>query len=200
MRVLRPALWLLTAVLAGCMAGNVPAPAQAPPAGAPPASTHHQLGSPFAERPARSALDLPLLIDRNEYRLGTTAQFRHVPTVAELRDAEYLLGLQHIVLALDTWPTGFDAIQTLNQMPADVDCIVLLAGYPPTRASLEAWNMLNVRPRIVLVTDGPPANSGVSQDLNTMRGLERVIARMDTPSRSGFERLQRPLSFVKAVD
>jgi hypothetical protein len=32
-----------------------------------------------------------------------------------------------------------------------------------------------------------------------MRNLERVIAEMDQPSRAGFERLQRPLSFRKVV-
>jgi hypothetical protein len=32
-----------------------------------------------------------------------------------------------------------------------------------------------------------------------MRNLERVIAEMDEPSRAGFERLQRPLSFRKVV-
>jgi len=37
-------------------------------------------------------------------------------------------------------------------------------------------------------------------NLNEMRSLERVIAQMDTPSRQGFERLQRPLSFRKLVE
>ena len=32
-----------------------------------------------------------------------------------------------------------------------------------------------------------------------MRYLERVIAQMDEPSRIGFDRLQRPLSFRKVV-
>jgi hypothetical protein len=36
-------------------------------------------------------------------------------------------------------------------------------------------------------------------NLNELRALERVIAEMDQPSRSGFERLQRPLSFRKIV-
>jgi hypothetical protein len=40
----------------------------------------------------------------------------------------------------------------------------------------------------------------VVQDLNAMRGLERVVADVDPPSRAGFERLQRPLSFRRLVD
>jgi hypothetical protein len=40
----------------------------------------------------------------------------------------------------------------------------------------------------------------VVSDLNSMRGLERVVAQMDDPSRTGFERLQRPLSFRKLVE
>jgi hypothetical protein len=34
---------------------------------------------------------------------------------------------------------------------------------------------------------------------NIMRSLERVVAEMNEPSRSGFEQLQRPLSFRKVV-
>jgi hypothetical protein len=40
----------------------------------------------------------------------------------------------------------------------------------------------------------------VIDDLNLMRGLERVIAEMDDPQRGGFERLQRPLSFRKVIE
>jgi len=36
-------------------------------------------------------------------------------------------------------------------------------------------------------------------DLNGMRGLERVIAEIDDPSRAGFERLQRPLGFRRVM-
>jgi hypothetical protein len=45
------------------------------------------------------------------------------------------------------------------------------------------------------VVDGPPADRGMIMEMNAMRGLVRVIADMPHPSRSGFERLQRPLSF-----
>ena len=47
---------------------------------------------------------------------------------------------------------------------------------------------------------GPPPDVGLVQDLNAMRGLERVIVDLDVPSRSGFERLQRPLSFRRIVE
>ena len=47
----------------------------------------------------------------------------------------------------------------------------------------------------MLVVDGPPGNRAGIDELNRIRGLERVIADMEYPSRTGFERLQRPLSF-----
>ena len=88
-------------------------------------------------------------------------------------------------------------------MPADrgesPDVIVVLPGYPPNRAAAQAWNYVGARLRIVAVVPGAPASSTIIGDLNTMRGLERVIAQMDEPSRSGFERLQRPLSFRKVM-
>ena len=59
---------------------------------------------------------------------------------------------------------------------------------------------MNAALRIVIVVQGPPSSSGVISDLNAMRHLERVIAQMDEPSRSGFERLQRPLSFRKILE
>jgi hypothetical protein len=52
---------------------------------------------------------------------------------------------------------------------------------------------------VVVVNDLPPGNE-VVDDLNKMRGLERVIAQIDDPRRTGFERLQRPLSFRKIVE
>ena len=52
----------------------------------------------------------------------------------------------------------------------------------------------------MVVVPGPPPNSTVANDLNAMRYLERVVAQMDEPSRSGFERLQRPLSFRRIME
>ena len=43
----------------------------------------------------------------------------------------------------------------------------------------------------------PPTDG---ERLAFLADLERVIAQMDTPTRQGFERLQRPLSFRKIVD
>jgi len=78
--------------------------------------------------------------------------------------------------------------------------IVVIPGYPPNRSAAEAWNRVNARLRIVDVVPGPPISRAVLDDLNLMRGLERVIAQMDEPSRMGFEQLQRPLSFRKVMD
>ena len=78
--------------------------------------------------------------------------------------------------------------------------IVVLPGYPPNRMAAHVWNYVGARLRIVVVVPDAPPSLAVIGDLNTMRGLERVIAQMDEPSRSGFEQLQRPLSFRKIVD
>jgi hypothetical protein len=43
--------------------------------------------------------------------------------------------------------------------------------------------------RIVVVVGGPPPSIDAVTALNQMRGLDRVIAQMEEPSRSGFERL-----------
>ena len=51
----------------------------------------------------------------------------------------------------------------------------------------------------MVVVPGPPPSIDAVTSLNQMRGLERVIAQMDQPSRVGFERLQRPLSFRKVM-
>ena len=191
---MRRALFLPTAfalgVLAGCMAGGMPAPA-APPG--PPA--------PSGRAAASTTLPSPLIIDRTDLRIGTTVTFTHLPTISELHDLRVLPGLAHIVLALDTWPGGYTpAIGALNTSPEEPDLIIVVAGYPPTRAAAEAWNYLTGRVRLLIVVDAPPPSSTVINDLNAMRYLERVIARMDNPSRSGFELLQRPLSFLKVMD
>jgi len=49
--------------------------------------------------------------------------------------------------------------------------------------------------RLIMIVDGPPADRSLIMELNRVRNLERVIAQMERPDRSGFERLQRPLSF-----
>jgi hypothetical protein len=169
-----------------------------PPAAEPPASP---LGSPFSDqRMGFASIAYPLLLDRTDFRLGTTVQFKRMPTVVELHDLANVLGLQHVLITLPSWPLAYAPLDVLNQLPPDSDVIVVLPGYPPGRASAEAWNLVQVRLRIVVVVPGEPPNINVVADLNEMRGLERVVAQMDEPSRTGFERLQRPLSFRKLVE
>jgi hypothetical protein len=190
------AIVFVAGALAGCMAAGPPIGAQSPPAepGAP-------LGSPFSDRRMGvSDLGTPLIIDRTDLSIGTTVQFNRIPHASELHDAARTIGLAHNVLVLSHWPADFDPLQVLNQMPAEADVIVVLPGYPPNRAAAQAWNYVQARLRIIAVVPGPPPELPMIGDLNTMRGLERVIAMMDEPSRSGFERLQRPLSFRKVVE
>jgi hypothetical protein len=194
-------LWTIAIVFAagvviGCTAAGPPAGAQDPTAGPP-----SPAGSPFSDRAmGASALGAPLLLDRTDLRIGTTVQFNRVPNAGELHDATQLPGLAHIVLALPFWPADFEPLRVLDNTPPEADVIVVLPGYPPNRAAAEAWNYIGARLRIVVVVADEPPSTVVIGDLNTMRGLERVIARMDMPSRYGFERLQRPLSFLKVVE
>ena len=177
--------------LLGC-AASAPPPAAEPPS---------PLGSPFSDqRMGFASIAYPLLLDRTDFRLGTTVQFKRMPTVVELHDLANVLGLQHVLITLPSWPLAYAPLDVLNQLPPDTDVIVVLPGYPPGRASAEAWNLVQARLRIVVVVPGEPPNINVIADLNEMRGLERVVAQMDEPSRTGFERLQRPLSFRKLVE
>lgn len=141
---------------------------------------------------------LPLVFDPADLGFGASAVFQRIPTAADLDALSFLeTGVRHVVLVLPEWPEGWDRIAPLGQatLPRDADLVVVLPGYPPTRAATAAWNMLRQPLRIVMVVDGPPADRGVILELNRLRGLERVIADMARPSRSGFERLQRPLAF-----
>ena len=182
-------------VIAGCMAGGPPLTAQSPP---PPPSP---LGSPFADRRAGFAsIAYPLLLDRTDLRLGTTVQFTRMPGAGELHDLSQLPALQHVVIALPAWPPEYASLDALNQLPVESDAIVVLPGYPPSRSAVDAWNLLGTRLRIVIVVTEAPPSAVVISDLNSMRSLERVVAQMDDPRRTGFERLQRPLSFRKLVE
>lgn len=170
-------------VMAGCMAAGPPAPAQSP-------------GSGLAAAAAIGArIGTPLVLDRADFRLGTTVHYPRVPSVDELYELRQLTGLAHVVLTLPSWPASYAEIQSLQQIPPESDLIVVLPGFPATRESADAWNLLDVRVRIVMVVDGPPPSVAAIADLNAMRGLERVIVETSYPSRSGFERLQRPMSF-----
>lgn len=140
---------------------------------------------------------LPLLLDTHDLGFGTSVVFGRLPGVREIGELSSLTAVQHVVIALSEWPAGYEALLPLGQslLPEGADVIVVLPGYPPTHAAAEAWNYLRLPLRLVLVVDGPPANRAGIDELNRIRALERVIADMEYPSRSGFERLQRPLSF-----
>ena len=181
------------AFVAGCAAGGASGP---PPGAAAPPSSEAPLGSPFADRRGSlNALAFPLLLDRGDYRLGTTVQFGRMPSVADLDDAVRLPALQHIVISLPAWPEEYAPLEVLNHVPEEVDVLVVLPGYPPTRGAANAWNLVEAKLRLVIVVNGPPPSAAIISDLNALRSLERVIAQMDEPDRGGFERLQRPLSY-----
>jgi len=184
----------IAGALAGCMAAGPPIGAQSPEPPSP-------AGSPFSDHSMGvDAIGTPLIIDRTDLRIGTTVHFRRIPTASEVHDATQLPGLAHIVLSLPYWPVDVEPLQALDSTPPETQVIVVLPGYPPNRAAAQVWNYVQASLRIVVVVPGAPPSLAVVGDLNTMRGLERVIAQMDEPSRSGFERLQRPLSFRKVVD
>lgn len=170
---------LLASLAAAALAAEPQAPADSLPAVPPP-----------------PPLLSPLILDQ-DYGLGTTVVFDRIPNAKQLSDLGYVSNLRHVVVSLAAWPPGYDAIQSLGQvaLPEGADYLVVLRGFPPSREQADMWNYLRAPLRIVLVVGGPPLDRLQIQQLNAMRGLERVIAEMDQPSRSGFERLQRPLSF-----
>lgn len=180
--------------LVGCMAAGPPLGAQSPPPRSP-------AGSPFSDRHMGvDAIGTPLILDRTDLRIGTAVHFSRMPTASEVHDVSQYPGLSHIVLSLPYWPVDIEPLQALNLAPPEAQVVVIIPGYPPNRSAAQAWNYVTAQLRIVLVVPGPPPSLAVIGDLNTMRGLERVIAQMDEPSRSGFERLQRPLSFRKVME
>ena len=196
MRPIRLATMFAAGALAGCMAAGPATVAQTPAA-----PDRGPLGSPFAERhDLVSTLQTPLLLDRTDLRIGTTAQFSRIPTAGELNDVANLPALAHVVVSLPAWPADYAPLQVLNQLPREADVIVVLPGYPPSRAATEAWNYVSARLRIVVVVTEAPPSGAVLSDLNSMRGLERVIVQLDQPSRTGFERLQRPFSFRRVYE
>jgi hypothetical protein len=197
-----PTVVLRTFAAAVLLSGPAPATrarAADPPSEAP--ASPARRATPQAEdrelRPAPAYGAAPLVIDPTDTGLGASVVFTRVPTAAELGELHWVENIDHVVLALAAWPATFDEISPLAQslLPEGADLLVVLPGYPATRESAEAWNLLRRRVRIVMVVDGPPADRGMILTMNAIRGLERVIADMPNPSRSGFQRLQRPLSF-----
>jgi len=177
----------LTVALAGCAAGGAASHAKNPPAGA-------------AAPEETPAAVMPLLVDRTDLRIGTTVYFSRLPTDGDLNDLRLVSGVTHVVVVLNRWPTDPTLVEPLGRIPGEADAVVILAGYPPSRAAAELWNYIgDPRVAMLLLVTGPPADRVLIDDLNAMRHLDRVIVEMDDPSRSGFERLQRPLSFRKVV-
>ena len=100
-------------------------------------------------------------------------------------------------MALPEWPATYAELRPMQQsiLPEGAELVILLPGWPPTREALGAWNLVGSGLRIIIIVDGPPGDRALIAELNRVRSLDRVIAQMEHPSRSGFERLQRPLSF-----
>ena len=181
MKVWKSAALLAAGMIVGCMAGSPPLTAR-------------------PESPAGgSTVNQPLVIDRTDMRLGTSVYFSHVPNASEVSDLRLERGLAHVIVTLDAWPDDVTTIGALTSVPEESDVIVILPGYPPSNAAADTWNYIGARLRLVVLVNGPPASPVVLDQLNEMRHLERVIATMDQPNRTGFERLQRPLSFRKVM-
>ena len=175
-----------------------PAAAAPPPAASRVADSQGQAqpGGPTPQADLEASLCAPLLIEQ-DLGFGTHVVMRRLPDASDISDLGTVNGLRQIVVALSEWPADFSALAPLQQvvMPTDVQLVVLLPGWPPSRAALDAWNLLGGSVRLIMIVDGPPTDRALIMELNRVRNLERVIAQMEHPDRSGFERLQRPLSF-----
>jgi hypothetical protein len=189
---------LLPCLLAACApAATGPGPQGAPPSPPPAApGAKETTYTPPREADPDDALCAPLLIEQ-DFGFGTHVVMRRLPTEADLEDLRFISGIRQLLLALPAWPRTFAELQPLQQviMPEGTELVVLLPGWPPNHEALGAWNLVSVPLRMIIVVDGPPADRSMIDELNHTRSLERVIAQMEQPSRSGFERLQRPLSF-----
>lgn len=181
-------------LLMACAPGAPPHSAEAPPAA--PASAAAEPAPLPREANPDDPLCAPLLIDQ-DFGFGTHVVMRRLPSAADLEDLRFITGLRQLLLALPQWPDNYAELKPLQQviMPEGAEIVVLLPGWPPTREALGAWNLVGGNLRLIMVVNGPPADRALIAELNHVRPLERVIAQMEHPSRSGFERLQRPLSF-----
>ncbi len=143
----------------------------------------------------------PLVLVLDDLGFGATVVLDRLPSVRDLESLHYVSGLTRVVLQLPAWPAGWDRLEALARMPLpeDSEYLVIVPGYPPSRAAAEAWNQVGVRVRLIVVVPGPPADRAAILELNSIRALDRVVADMAEPSRAGFERLQRPLSFRVAL-
>lgn len=193
---MRPTMLAAAAIplllLACAPGGQAPPPGQAqvPPSHRAPAP------DPVTQSSLEEGLCAPLILEPDP-GFGTQVVMRRLPTPADLSDLRYVTGLRQLVVALPAWPASYDELQPLQQaiLPEGTELVVLLPGWPPTFQALDAWNMVGGSLRLIMLVDGPPTDRSMITELNRLRPLERVIAQMEYPERSGFERLQRPVSF-----
>ena len=181
--------------------GNV---AAAPPQAGTPDTTPASEPAPAAARPAATPreadpddpLCAPLILDADP-GFGTHVVMRRLPSQGDLEELSFISGLRQVLVALPEWPATYAALRPIQQvvLPQGTELVVLVPGWPPTREALGAWDLLDANVRLIVVVSGPPADRALITELNRIRTLDRVIAQMEHPSRSGFERLQRPLSF-----
>ncbi len=192
-RALNRLLPFLFLLLLACAPAGRPVAAEVPPAR--PASSA-EAPAPPREADPDDPLCAPLLLD-NDTAFGTHVIMRRLPTAADLEDLRFITGLRQVVIALPEWPATYEELRPMQQsiLPDGAELVILLPGWPPTREALGAWNLVGGALRLIMLVDGPPADRALIAELNRVRPLERVIAQMEHPSRSGFERLQRPLSF-----
>ena len=184
--------------LVACAAETAPDSAAAPaPAPTSAKAAPRPASAPTARPQMLVRPPVPILLDPNDLGLGSTVVFDHVPDARDLGDLSYLPSVQHVVLTLPAWPEDYSKLEPMQAslFPEGADLIVILPGYPRTHAAVAAWNLVHRTMRIVVVVPGPPLDRSMILELNALRGLERVICDSRDPSRSGFERLQRPLSF-----
>lgn len=176
MRIAKLLLPMLLAVCAAATPAAPPAPAPVPPS--------------IVREP-------PLVLSEDDLGFGTTVVLDRLPQAQDLDAFQHITSLSRVVLDLPAWPAGWDRLQTMAQIPLPEGAyyLVVLPGYPPSRAAAEAWNQVRLAVRLVVVVSGPPADRGAIAELNAIRALDRVVADMQEPTRAGFERLQRPLSF-----
>ena len=187
-----PPMLLLLAL--ACAPAGRPVAAEVPPARQ--ADSAPAAPAPIRELNPDDPLCAPLLLE-GDPGFGTHVVFRRLPNAADLEDLRFLNGLRQILVALPEWPATYDELRPLQQtiLPDGAELVFLMPGWPPTREALGAWNLVGGALRLIIVVNGPPADRALITELNRTRSLDRVIAQMEHPSRSGFERLQRPLSF-----
>src|SRR5262249_3293549 len=158
----------------------------APPADSGRPASPHRRDVPREANPD-DALCAPLLIEP-DYGFGTSVVMRRLPNTADFEDLNFVTGLRQVLVALPEWPASYAELKPLQQaiLPEGTELVVLLPGWPPTREALGAWNMIGGNLRLILVVDGPPGDRALITELNHMRSLERVIAQMEHPARTGF--------------